>query len=62
MRCLQLTEDDRCQIFGSDLRPAVCSSLQASSEMCGDNASEAMQRLSQWEHATRPDIDFTRTP
>ena len=54
-RCIQLSGDNRCRIFGSDLRPAVCSSLQPSGEMCGNNTGEAMQRLTEWEQITRPD-------
>jgi hypothetical protein len=54
LRCAQLTDDNRCHIFGSDRRPAVCGNLQPSSEMCGDSSREAMERLEQWEQATRP--------
>ena len=54
IRCIQLSEDNRCRIFSSDLRPEVCSSLRPSSEMCGSSASEAMQRLTEWEQITRP--------
>jgi len=55
MRCIQLTDDNRCYLFGSDQRPAVCGSLQPSVEMCGDSASDALERITEWEHATRPD-------
>lgn len=55
MRCVQLTDDNLCRIFGSDLRPAVCGSLQPSNEMCGDSAVKAMEQLAQWELATRPE-------
>lgn len=53
-RCAQLTEDNRCRIFGSELRPAVCSSLRPSSGMCGGNRAEALQRLEEWERFTAP--------
>jgi hypothetical protein len=53
-RCIQLSEDNRCRIFGSDLRPSVCSSLRPSSEMCGTCSGEAMQRITEWEQITRP--------
>lgn len=55
VRCVQLTEDNRCLLFGSDLRPSVCASLRPSLEMCGAGADEAMQRLAEWEQATRPE-------
>jgi Fe-S-cluster containining protein len=55
LRCVQLTDDNSCRLFGSNLRPAVCGSLQPDYEMCGDNACEALERLTQLEHATRPE-------
>lgn len=54
VRCIQLSDDNRCLLFANDLRPAVCSSLRPSSEMCGRNAGEAMQLLTGWERATQP--------
>ncbi len=55
IRCIQLTADNRCSIFGSPLRPKVCSSLQPSSEMCGETDTEALEILERLEHETRPD-------
>jgi hypothetical protein len=55
IRCVQLTLENRCRIFGEPERPAVCSSLQPGKEMCGENAAEAMQRLTGWEQLTQPD-------
>lgn len=54
VRCIQLTDDNRCIIFADRLRPAVCGSLRPSREMCGSNAAEAMQRLIELEQSTRP--------
>lgn len=53
IRCIQLTEDNLCKIFGSPLRPAVCGSLKPSVEMCGRTDDEAMIYLTQLEHDTR---------
>jgi hypothetical protein len=55
VRCVQLSDDNLCSIFGSDQRPAVCGRLQPSEEMCGDSAVEAMQRITGWEDETRPE-------
>lgn len=44
-RCIQLTEDHLCKLFGTDLRPAVCNNFTASKEMCGNSFEEAMQYL-----------------
>lgn len=59
VRCIQLDQHYRCQIFGKPERPAFCGSLQASAEMCGDaslgQAREyAMQWLTTLEHETKP--------
>ena len=43
VRCVQLSEDNRCRIFGSERRPGVCSSLRPNIEMCGCNSDDAMQ-------------------
>lgn len=59
VRCPQLTTDNRCRIFGHAERPAVCSSLQASEEMCGAGDSEAMERLVAWERLTRPEVQHS---
>lgn len=53
VRCVQLTMDNRCRIFGLSSRPPVCSSLRPSLEMCGQNADQAMAYLAQLEWATR---------
>ena len=53
VRCVQLTEDFRCALFGRPERPAFCASLRPSDEMCGANRSEALAFLTQLEAATR---------
>lgn len=54
VRCPQLTDDNRCRIFGTAERPAVCGSLRPSREMCADSDAEALEWLTQLELATRP--------
>lgn len=54
MRCIQLTEDNRCRLFGRPERPLVCVTLRPNAEMCGQTANEAMVYLSALEWATRP--------
>jgi len=53
-RCVQLTDDGRCRLFGRPERPAVCSSLHPTREMCGENADEALAHLAHLEAATAP--------
>ena len=52
VRCVQLTSDNRCKLFGKPERPAVCVSLRPSEEMCGFSAQEAFVWLTLLERAT----------
>ncbi len=54
MRCVQLDAGSRCMIFGRPERPAVCSQLKPSREMCGDSSPHAMRFLARLEHETTP--------
>ncbi|MGQ5629046.1 YkgJ family cysteine cluster protein [Enterobacter cloacae] len=53
-RCVQLSETNLCKIFGSPLRPKVCSGLQPSAEMCGNTRAQAMTYLLNLEALTAP--------
>lgn len=52
VRCLHLSADHRCLIFGRPERPAVCSSLMPSPEMCGDSREQALRWLGVLERQT----------
>ena len=54
VRCAQLTEDHRCEVFGKPERPAFCAGLQPSAEMCGASREQALTWLARLEQATRP--------
>lgn len=54
VRCVQLTDDNRCKLFGLPERPAVCVSLRPSDEMCGESDADALARLTEMELLTRP--------
>jgi Fe-S-cluster containining protein len=54
VRCIQLDQNNRCQIFGKPERPAVCRRLKPEPEMCGADASEAMRTIAAWELASAP--------
>lgn len=45
VRCVQLTEDNRCKLFGHPDRPAVCRHLQPELIMCGESAEQAFAYL-----------------
>ncbi len=54
VRCVQLTPDNRCALFGKPERPEVCVRLKPVIEMCGETREEAMAYLSELETMTRP--------
>ncbi|EML1595898.1 YkgJ family cysteine cluster protein [Burkholderia cenocepacia] len=54
VRCVQLGDDLRCMIFGRPERPACCSGLQPSADMCGASRDDALAWLTRLEAATRP--------
>jgi hypothetical protein len=54
IRCVQLGDDWRCQIFGRPERPACCLGLQPSAEMCGDDRAHALHWLARLDEVTRP--------
>ena len=54
VRCVQLTIDYRCAIFGVPDRPDVCVRLRPSPSMCGASREEAMDVLTAMERATQP--------
>jgi Fe-S-cluster containining protein len=54
VRCVQLTADNRCSVFGLPERPAVCCALRPSEEMCGDSTAHALAYLTFLELMTRP--------
>jgi hypothetical protein len=55
VRCVQLTADHRCALFGLPGRPGCCAGLQPSREMCGESREDALARLAELERLTAPD-------
>ncbi len=56
VRCVQLTADNLCRLFGSPDRPAVCSRLRPEPEMCGEDAQHALDWLERLERDTGPTL------
>jgi len=54
VRCVQLTDDNRCRVFGLPERPEVCVRLRPAQEMCGETAEHALAYLDELERATAP--------
>ncbi len=53
-RCVQLTADLRCALFGRPERPRCCAGLQPSAAMCGDSPAQALTWLTRLERMTAP--------
>lgn len=51
-RCLHLTVDNLCDLFGKPERPAVCGGFKADVEVCGSDRDEAIRILGWWEQMT----------
>lgn len=54
VRCVQLTDDNRCRLFGRPERPGFCVGLRPSAEMCGVSAEAALVYLEHLELLTKP--------
>ncbi len=54
VRCVQLSADNRCLIYGRPDRPEVCARLRPSAEMCGSSFDEAYAYLMELERLTSP--------
>lgn len=52
VRCLHLSVERLCNIFGKPERPAVCGQFTADAEVCGDSSTEALRLIGWWEQAT----------
>lgn len=53
-RCVQLSTDNKCLIFGHPDRPKVCLGFTASIETCGESSSIALRNLEELEVLTCP--------
>jgi 8-oxo-dGTP diphosphatase len=54
VRCVQLTPDNLCRVYGQPERPQVCIRLRPNREMCGETMEHALAYLAALEAATRP--------
>ena len=51
-RCLHLSVDYLCGLFGQPERPAVCGAFKADIEVCGSSQQEAINLIGWWEQVT----------
>ena len=54
-RCVQLTDDNRCRIWGGPTYPKVCEQFRPSPEVCGASTAEALALLARLDAETAPD-------
>ncbi len=52
--CVQLDENNACQLFAQAARPAVCLLFQANEECCGSSNDFALQYLNRLEIDSSP--------
>lgn len=51
-RCLNLSADNLCNLFGLPSRPMFCQDFQAEASVCGESQAEAIQLIGWLEGAT----------
>ncbi len=52
VRCIQLDADNRCRLFRSPLRPAVCGGFPPRPDTCGASNGAALHLLAELERVT----------
>lgn len=52
VRCVQLSEENLCLLFGSESRPPVCAGFQAEIDICGVTNEEALLNITALEATT----------
>lgn len=52
VRCIHLSSDNYCGLFGRPERPAVCAAFSADPEVCGSSQEEAIRLLDWLEQTT----------
>lgn len=51
-RCLHLSVELLCNLFGKPERPAVCGRFVAAEDVCGSNQADAIRLIGWWEQVT----------
>ena len=54
VRCVQLTDDNRCRLWGTPAYPSFCRGFLPEPAVCGVDADDALVRLTILERATTP--------
>jgi hypothetical protein len=51
-RCLHLSIESLCGLFGHSDRPAVCGQFKAAEDVCGVDQADAIRLIGWWEKMT----------
>ena len=54
VRCFNLNDDNRCNIFHDPARPQLCDGFKAGEDVCGGSREGALKLITYWEEATAP--------
>jgi len=54
VRCVQLTANYRCAIYGQPGRPRCCDALRPAPDLCGADREQALHIIAALEHDTAP--------
>jgi Fe-S-cluster containining protein len=52
-RCVQLSPEHTCRLFGRPERPPICASLQPAADFCGGSRREALSLIAVLEWVTQ---------
>ncbi|AQU82563.1 MAG: YkgJ family cysteine cluster protein [Halomonas sp.] len=52
VRCVQLSDDNLCKLFGEPSRPAVCENFNFDGEICGEHRAQALATIAWLESST----------
>jgi hypothetical protein len=53
VRCANLTEDNRCRLFGRPERPSFCLAWPPTPELCGNSLDQALRNIAALEEQTQ---------
>lgn len=53
VRCVNLTEDNRCRLFGRPERPSFCLAWTPTPELCANSLDQALRNIAALEEQTQ---------
>ena len=56
VRCIHLSEDGLCKLFGKPERPEICLKFQAEKAICGDSRQDAIKNIAELEELNPNDF------